>query len=236
MLRILGVDLGQARDFTALAGLTAIPTLSELPVVTQDEETGLAADGSISIEGLPVSFDVGWLERLPLGTEYPQVVEIVADRLRRMPGAILAVDASGVGRGVVDLMSARRLNPLAVTIVGGETSRCEGRHWHVAKRDLVATITVALQHHRMRFSAKLPAHADLIRELLSFEQRTSASGNTSSGVYRSGEHDDLVLATAIGAFVAEAEFGARAQRVLAQAACDRLAEFCGQNEAGISPF
>ncbi len=236
MLRVLGVDLGSVQDYTALAGVTATGTTTAVPYVGQDPELGLPVDCEMTVAGPPVSFDIGHLERLPLGTSYPAIVDLIAERLRRMPDAVLAVDATGVGRAVVDLMLQRRLDPVCVTITAGETARCEGREWHVPKVDLIQTLQVSLQHKRARFATSLPERDQLVRELLSFEQRTSAAGHTTLGTWREGEHDDAVLAVSIAAYVAEMALGMRARQSLARVEAHRLTQFLTADNGGISPF
>ena len=46
------------------------------------------------------------LERFPLGTPYPEVVEVVRELLKTppLPGALVAVDQTGVGRAVVEML------------------------------------------------------------------------------------------------------------------------------------
>jgi hypothetical protein len=236
VLNILGVDLGQASDYTALAGVEVVPTLGVLPYVGQDEETGLLVDRTMPIEGLPVTFNVRHLERFALGTEYPTVVDGVAERLRKVPGgAVLVVDATGVGRPVVDLLVARGLDPVAITITGGETPRIEGRHWHVPKRDLIAVLQVALQNHRMRFPGKLAAVEDLIRELLGLEFKVSIAGNVTMGAWREGSHDDLVLALALACWLGERHYSALTQARYERAETERVGAMFDA-AGGISPI
>ena len=74
----VGLDLGQAQDFTAAAIL-------ERP---DPRERVYAARH---------------LQRWPLGTSYPEIVADVVQMVRRLtPAPILAVDATGVGRPVVE--------------------------------------------------------------------------------------------------------------------------------------
>ena len=103
---VMGVDLGQASDFTAIA-------VGRFPAAREAR-----------------SVDVVYLERLPLGTSYPDVVEYVESLMARPPllgGADLVVDATGVGRPVVDLLRERHLKVEAVTITAGSATRRPGR-------------------------------------------------------------------------------------------------------------
>jgi hypothetical protein len=79
----VGLDLGQARDHTALAVL---------------EQAG-------------ERYNLRRLERLPLHTSYPSVVEHVRGLVSRpqLRGCNLVVDQGGVGRPVVDLLRQEAL-------------------------------------------------------------------------------------------------------------------------------
>ena len=120
----IGLDLGQAADFTALAVLS-----------------GVFANGAKPI------FQVGHLERFALGTSYPDIVRQVV-KLTHRPELgetwELVIDGTGVGRAVVDLFKEaladqpRRVHPL--TITGGNTATAGLIGAHVRKRDLVQTL------------------------------------------------------------------------------------------------
>ena len=90
----VGVDLGQSRDFTAIAGL-------ERAELTGDWDPVVYAWRK------KIRLRLRYLERVPLGTPYPDVVERVA-RVTGSPELAgrchLIVDATGVGRPVVDLL------------------------------------------------------------------------------------------------------------------------------------
>lgn len=176
----LGVDLGQTADYTALALVqrTAPPPSP--------------------------AFDVVGLERLPTGTTYPAVVAHAAERLAmpQLQGCTtLVVDATGVGRPVVDALRAAHLDPVAVTITGGDAVTQEdgrGEAWRVPKRDLVSGLQVLLQAERLKIARALPFAGALVDELLRFRVKIDpVTARDSYGVWREGKHDDLVLALAV---------------------------------------
>ena len=177
----VGLDLGQARDYSALAIA---------------EATG---------EGKDCVCLIRHLERWQLGTSYPA---ICSDALKMVNGAPLEkakliVDATGVGRPVVDLIRPG-LGPrlCAVTITGGVNETREiirgGSWWTVPKRNLVSTAQVMLQSRRLKIAASLPEAATLTRELEGFQVKIdSETAHDSYGAWRTGAHDDLVLAVAL---------------------------------------
>ena len=95
----VGVDLGQSRDFTAIAVV---------------ERAELQGDWAAAVWAWrkEVKLRLRFLERVPLGTPYPEIVERVVQVTRsgQLAGrCYLAVDGTGVGRPVVDLLRGARL-------------------------------------------------------------------------------------------------------------------------------
>jgi len=185
---LLGLDLGQAADYSALA------------IARRREERGVS------------SYTLPWLERFPLGTSYPAIVAAVVARVRQLatqePATprVLVVDATGVGRPVVDLLRQARpaARLVAVTITGGDAATHDGPQWRVPKRELVSTAQVFLQGRRLAIAAALPEAATLTRELLAFQVKISAeTAHDSYGAWREGAHDDLVLAVALALWAGE---------------------------------
>ena len=150
------------------------------------------------------------LERPKLGTPYPVVVARICELFAGLATAPkLVVDQTGVGRAVIDMLRQAhprysQLLPVTITAAGGASSTADG--WHVAKKDLVGVVQVALRTAGST-SAKAPAGAAavLTRELLSFKAKITASGNLTFATpdWRENDHDDYVLATALAIWTAE---------------------------------
>jgi hypothetical protein len=156
----------------------------------------------------------GHLERLPLQTPYPAMVRGVRQRLERVgERCVLVIDATGVGRGVVDLFREgwatydpltmeRRTLPgkptiVALTLTGGEVHRAE--RWDeqsVPRRDVILRFMLALQQQRFQGAASLPELPTLIQEAKAFQWKKSPKGDDYSA-WSTGKHDDLLFATAI---------------------------------------
>jgi hypothetical protein len=110
------------------------------------------------------------------------------------------VDKTGVGAAVIDSFVHSGLSPMAITIHGGvEVSRDPQRAgYRVPKRDLVSAVQVLLQNERLKIPRSLPLAQTLKKELLNFRQKIEPStAHDSYSHWREGEHDDLVLATAM---------------------------------------
>lgn len=111
----------------------------------------------------------------------------------------LVFDQTGVGRPVVDLFRRAGLNPIGVTITAGDgESRTPEGDYRVAKLLLVSRLQAALQEGSLRIAKDLPESRALALELQDFRAQVMQSGYTRFGA-REGQHDDLVLAVALGA-------------------------------------
>jgi hypothetical protein len=155
--------LGQARDFTALAILELIELLGAWDPITYAHRKY-------------VELRLRYLERLPLGTPYPAVAERVVKitRSAEMAGrCTLVVDATGVGRPVVDLLKRERPGCLLmpVNITGGTSESRNGAYYGVPKRDLVTGVQVLLQSGGLQIAAGIPYGAALVEEMAEMRRR-----------------------------------------------------------------
>jgi hypothetical protein len=181
---VLGLDLGQTTDFTALAVLERPP-----------EESG--------VEG---SYALRHLRRFPLGTAYTAIVPAVAalTSTGALAGSPLVVDQTGVGRAVVDMLRASVGWVVPITITGGQAiTQGEDGSLHVPKKELVTALQVVLEARRLHIARRLPDAAVLVRELQSFRVKITASTHEAFGTWREGQHDDMVLAVALACWWAE---------------------------------
>src|SRR5215471_5029035 len=118
----------------------------------------------------PPIFQVGHLERLPLGTSY------------------LAIDFTGVGRPVFDMFVYSGIYPIGVIITGGMTETRDGRICSVPKLDLVSRLQALLHQARLKILRELDEAETLVRELLDFRMEYTAAGHMTFNA-RSGKHD-----------------------------------------------
>jgi len=182
---IMGVDLGQVQDYTAIAIIERL----------FQEKEGLY-------------YHLRHLERLKLGTSYPDVVKRVINMLNTEPlseeGFYLVVDATGVGRPVTDLMMEEGLNGvIPVTITGGSEVTDDKDGYKVPKRDLVTNLQVLFQNKKLQIAEGLPNAKTLLEELMNFKVKISKTGHDSYEAWREGAHDDLVLAVALASWYGE---------------------------------
>src|SRR5687768_6255688 len=122
MTWFLGLDLGQALDYTALVAMQRWQ------------------------KGAVNHYAIRHLERFPLRTPYPAIVEYVVGLVQRDPlaGSYLVVDQTGVGRAVVDLLWQASLNAYLrpVTITAGHRIAADGGGYHVPKKELIGALQV----------------------------------------------------------------------------------------------
>jgi hypothetical protein len=202
--RLVGLDLGQARDPTALVVLEAnpLPTANKTPVGPA-ERIAIRPRIPTATQNAE-QWQVRHLERFPLNRPYPEYVERTVSLMRtpELRRAVLVIDYTGVGRPVFDMFNAvPGLNPVGVLITGGTSVTHRGRIWNVPKRDLATAVLTLLQSRRLRVSAHIPESPVLIQELLNFRVKITLSGHDQYEAWREGDHDDLVLAAACASWV-----------------------------------
>ena len=158
------------------------------------------------------------LQRFELGTRYTEIVARVK-RMRftsplreRADHVRLLIDKTGVGAAVVDGFKAAGIRPISVTIHGGADVTTEFAlgggpvvdGYRVPKRDLVAACQVLLQNGRLRIAEGLPLADTLKKELLNFRVKIDPkTAHDSYSHWREQDHDDLVLAVAMAAWLRE---------------------------------
>jgi len=216
VLRIVGVDLGQQRDPTAIC------------VVERDYvPAGKLYNASYWVKGrelygarepVKLEYHVRHLERPALGTSYVEVVERVVELLKSLGDEelILAVDTTGVGRPVADMLKERLerwleeerntyLHTAWITITGGDSvTKVEGGGIRVPKRDLASAPLILMQNGQLKIAEALQLAPVLKRELLNFKVKINiATGHDSYEAWREGDHDDLVLAVAMACWAGE---------------------------------
>ena len=154
-------------------------------------------------------FEVRHLERLPLGTGYPAVAARIAEVVagietrpvapnHQPPRIDLLIDATGVGRPVVDIVrdalkgSSCRLTP--VTFTYGDQLVTVNRELRLGKAFLVSRLQSLFQTDRVKLPANHPEAQAMVAELQAYEIKVTENANDTYGAFRTGAHDDLVTA------------------------------------------
>ena len=174
----IGMDLGQRRDFTAIA-VAEQWQATHVWMRPQDDRLG-----------------VRHLERVALGTPFPAVARRLEEIVGKLQGdCAVAIDATGLGAPVVDLLREARLpcEVAAVVITGGAREHQSGNVWYVPKRDLVGGLQLMLEERKLRIAKRLREVEALVRELVDMRSAT---------LQGAAEHDDLVMAVALACWLA----------------------------------
>jgi hypothetical protein len=185
----MGLDLGQARNHTALA------------VIERRWHAATAAEfiasGTVGYTG-EYRYVVVSVERVALGTSYPEVVgwvKTIAQRFGDQLGEIV-VDATGVGSAVVDLLKRAGMGVriMGIVITGGQATgtsvggRTAAGFGTVSRTELLTALQVAIQARRISISLPLCGEwVALQREL----ELLRLAGK------RAGVQDDLAFALAL---------------------------------------
>jgi hypothetical protein len=184
----LGLDLGQAADFSALAVLEK----------SEDEQRVRR-------------YRCRALKQWPLHTSYLEIIDDIERAILKPPLQVdsgerlsLVIDTGGPGRPVVDMIRARKMPAkiIPVTITGGATESYTDGYWNVAKIILIGHLQVLLQSRRLEFVPGIPKAAILIEELQHYRVKITEKANETFNA-REGQHDDLVLALALAVWIGE---------------------------------
>ena len=182
-MKLIGADIGQKRDPTCF--------------VAVHQKYIKVGDRSDS------HFYVRMIERLPLGTPYPELARRIGEvwsNLAARPGSgpRAYIDATGVGLPVVDLVRDYVSTPRNVWSVifnhGDARSEYEDeRRIVLGKAFLVSRLQVLLQSDRLHLP-QTPEAKRMGEELLNYEIRIDQDANDRYGAFKVGSHDDLVTA------------------------------------------
>jgi hypothetical protein len=185
----IGLDLGQRRDYSAIAVLERV-----WEQATPQEFLRSGVDGRWW-------FRVRMLERLRLDTPYPDVVRRVKE-IAGLPliamGRTVVVDGTGVGPPVVDMLRRAGMgcSIAPVLITGGDrpSTGLHGGYESVPRSVLLTSLQVLVQQGRLVVPARSREAQTLRRELLGLKLNGPGSE----------EHDDLAIAVALAVWKARA--------------------------------
>jgi len=210
---IVGVDLGQQRDYTAICVIERhhVPNgeMYNAHYRTHNAEVYAAR------QPVRVEYRLRHLERPVLGTPYPKVVGRIVELVKAIGGELaLVVDATGVGLPVTEMLWSRLgkelegtdtiVMPCNVTITGGDSVTRGSSGLRVPKRDLVSAPLVLMQNGQLKIADALALKDTLVKELLNFRVKINIStAHDSYEAWREGDHDDLVLSVALACWAGE---------------------------------
>ncbi len=207
MHTLIGVAIGQKRDPSAIC--VAEQRIRWTRDVAEQESRKEAERKT------EAHFLIRHLERLPIGTSYPEVarrvgevVESVQSRETRL--ARIYVDVTGLGKPVLDLISEEvsapspLARPAAVYFTHGDRRNEERDFGRITvtlgKAFLVSRLQVLLQSRQLHLPQTPEAEA-LAQDLRDYEIKVDENANDRYGAFSVGPRDDLI--TALGLAVQE---------------------------------
>lgn len=193
----MGLDLGQRQDYTALA-------------VARRRELETRWDPVTLVHRREPRLEFVHTERFPLGTSYVTIVREVRSLVQKLAarneGVRMAVDATGVGVAVVDMLQSVGLRGVVwpVTVSGG-SSNVRGSQgsevFTVNKTSLFYGLRVGLEQGRTVFSSQMKNVQVLQDELCAMGTVAGQRGMRVSGA-PGKQHDDLAFAAALAQWAA----------------------------------
>jgi hypothetical protein len=212
---VIGLDLGQASDYTALCVMDRHVQKVGEPYMHryyggawQSEELAELRTTAKHV------MTVRYLDRPPLRTSYTRIVDGVLDRINALfPVAdypkggevVLVIDGTGVGRGIADMFYRRiperdmkaRVALWPCTITGGTgRSTADKGFISLPKHELIHTGgVIPMQDGRLKWGPRIKNRDVLEQELLTYTKKINiATGSTQFEPWREKEHDDLLFA------------------------------------------
>lgn len=181
----LGIDIGQAQDYSAISVIDA-----------------RYDDGS----RYGVEYRLLQIERLPLGTPYSGVIARVGQWTERLGWIHAVFDATGVGRPVVELAKktlGQNAIILGIVITGGTSDGATADGLlTVPKVNLITSLQLAFQAGLIKIPADLYTINELKDELMGYRRKQAQSGYARFEPERTGDHDDQIMALALGLYLA----------------------------------
>lgn len=197
------MDLAALQDFSALVVIEAKGTMRMVEWIGPDSEVGLPTTKRRPVEMMPLGqVDVRYVEIFPHGMKYKDIHLSLHQRLARVPTPrYFVVDQTGVGNGVIEIFDD--LSPIGITFIpNGAPTLVAPQRYRVAKRDLIGIPQVLFQNEVLRIGESVPNAEMLVKQLLAFKMKISASGHDSYEAMQERDHDDLVNALAMGCWIA----------------------------------
>lgn len=186
----IGIDLGQAQDYTAICVIERAEII-----------TGPRSHMTYEWPRDRV-LTVRHLERFPLGTPYPDIIQAIC-RLARNPiiagNSQIIIDGTGVGAPVIDMLRRERPGPIIHTVIftGGTGYKRIGDTHHVPRSEVLGRLESAFHNRRLNISRHLPYSQNLFLELQTLRRKFKGTGIETIQPERDADHDDLVFATAL---------------------------------------
>ncbi len=208
----LGIDVGVVSDFTAFALLRAVAPNVLVPIGHDPDAVPWDADNNKPLvlpEGVTLAqhiqpkYETIDLQRT-LGTSFEDIAleaQLIAEEIG---GCTIAVDATGMGRGLVEEMRRIGMQPIAVTLGGGSRIVGQRHRWVVPSAMIYEAVFACFAQKRYRIAEALPLTRTLLSELQRCEVRRTDTGHARYGVWTGQDgHGDLLMSLGLATVAAE---------------------------------
>jgi hypothetical protein len=180
----IGLDPGQVNDYTAIAIVERLQT-----------RTGGKPDS------YKIQYTLRHVERIPLHTKYNGIVDLFRANTQSpllKNKCTVIVDATGAGQPIFEMMknNVQYCALYSINITGGSTENQNNRTTNVPKTSLIASLQLAIESAELKIPRALPHLPLLVNEMRGFKARIRNTGSLSLNAEH-GEHDDLLMATAL---------------------------------------
>jgi hypothetical protein len=193
----LGLDLGQARDYSALS-------IVQRTIKADPQRSGAVVPDELKFA--PPVYHLLHLQRWPLHSSYVEVCRDVKDLLHEVfPGnekkPYVVIDYVGPGRVVLDMFKENGILPIGIHTSGaGDTIKSIAGGYSAPKRDLVGVLTAAFQKGDIKIPPDLPNLKILLSELSTFKIKLTKSGSDTFEHEKASQHDDTVMSLALAVY------------------------------------
>jgi DNA-binding Lrp family transcriptional regulator len=207
---VIGVDLGQAYDYTAIVAvervkITTFDSWRQAPLKQKIDLNNPLSEIE-PVFNTSREYHVRLIERARLGVSYADIVKYILNLVNREgikeKKAIIALDASGVGRAVFDMLDEAGIKHVkAITVTGGEKITDDDPYYNVPKSELASLVKGLFGRKIIKITKGINDADALTRELENFVIKKTQAGHVQ---YEAGSgHDDLVSALSLACFIAQ---------------------------------
>lgn len=195
---VVGMDLGQLQDYTAISVLRLIESTRDVTVGDSPDRRYGAFDKFISFSLIHIErFQSGYIEALDRVQAVMDHPDIMLDQKE------LVLDVTGLGQPVLEMAWQRGIETEAIVITGGESPHYADGKYFVPRTELISGLVSVYQAERIKISADLEIKQLLIDELMSLQVKKRPSGEETYETAKSTQHDDLVMSLAMPIWLTE---------------------------------
>ncbi len=199
----VGIDVGKMHDPTTICVAEATQRFSGRWQHVPEEFFPVYKKG-YDLPILETLFQVRFVSRIPLGTDYPVVALMLAHLLDnpqlRGKKRIVRIDITGVGRPVYDMLAAeirrmpehKLITCVPITFTHGD--KFNKQTGMLGKAFGVSRAQALIQRGMIKVPAGQSEVLAMLEELKVYKIKVDPAGNDKYGAFETGTHDDLATA------------------------------------------